>query len=198
MEQTGQQIFQFLSHYGYWIMLPLMIIEGPMVTLIAAIFAKLGAFNVWIVLLLSIVGDMIGDMILYALGYIFGLRFVKKFGKYLFINENLVLRMEKYFHQHGGVTIFIVKSTTGLSWATFITAGIVKMDFKKFIVNSFFGGIIWSSFLVAMGYFYGYLWKEIRNSIEWIGWIVAATALLSFVGIILYKRSRTQKMLKNN
>src|SRR4030043_1154613 len=110
MEQTGQQIFQFLSHYGYWIMLPLMIIEGPVATLMAATMAALGAFNVFIVLIFSIAGDMIGDMILYGLGYKYGMGFVRHVGKYIGITENLVLRMEKYFERHGGKTIFAVKS----------------------------------------------------------------------------------------
>ena len=66
MEQTGQYIFDFLKHYGYFAILPLMIIEGPIVTIIAAILASLGAFSWPIVLLFSIAGDMIGDVLLYG------------------------------------------------------------------------------------------------------------------------------------
>jgi membrane-associated protein len=198
VEEVGQQIFEFLRHYGYWIMLPLMIIEGPVVTIMAAILASLGAFNVFIVLILSIAGDMIGDIILYGLGHRYGMAFVRGFGKYMGITEKLVLRMEKYFERHGGKTIFAVKSTTGLCWATFTAAGIVKMDFKKFVKYSFLGGIVWSSFLVAMGYFYGYLWKEIRDTIEWIGWVIFSAAMLTFGMITFYKGWKGKKLLENN
>ena len=133
MEITGQHIFEFLSRYGYWIMLPLMIIEGPVATLIAAMLASLGAFNAFVVLVLSIAGDIVGDVILYGLGHKYGMAFVRNVGKYIGITEPLVLRMEKYFERHGGKTIFAVKSTTGLCWATFTAAGIVRMDFKKFL-----------------------------------------------------------------
>ena len=109
---------------------------------------------------------MIGDVILYGLGYKYGMGFVQDVGKYIGITENLVIRMEKYFEQHGGKTIFAVKSTTGLCWATFTAAGIVKMDFKKFVKYSFLGGVVWSGFLVAMGYFYGYLWREIKQTLS--------------------------------
>ena len=198
MEQTGQQIFEFLRHYGYWMMLPLMIIEGPVVTIIAAMLSSLGAFNVLVVLIFSILGDIIGDVILYGLGYKYGMGFVRHIGKYMGITEKLVLRMENYFVRHGGKTIFAVKSTTGLCWATFTAAGIVKMDFKKFIRYSFLGGVVWSGFLVAMGYFYGYLWKEIRYNIQWIGWVVAGLALVSFVIIMLYKKQQARKVLLDN
>src|SRR4030042_2591629 len=183
MEQTGQQVFPFLSHYGYFIMLSLMILEGPVATMIAATMAALGAFNVFVVLILSIAGDMIGDIILYGLGYKYGMGFVRRVGKHIGITESLVARMEKYFTRHGGKTIFAVKSTTGLCWATFTAAGIVKMDFKKFVLYSFLGGIVWSGFLVAMGYFYGYLWREIKQYIEWAGWIIFAVAIVSIAVI---------------
>jgi membrane-associated protein len=198
MEQLGQNIFQFLHHYGYAVMLPLMIIEGPVVTLIAAMLASLGAFSVWIVLILSILGDIIGDIILYGAGYYFGMGFVRSVGKYIGITENLVFRMGKYFEHHGGKTIFAVKSTTGLCWATFTAAGIAKMDFKKFLKNSFYGGVVWSSFLVAMGYFYGYLWREIRDYIKWIGWAVAIVATITFLAITIYKNKQAKKLLKES
>ena len=198
METLGQNIFQFLHHYGYAIMLPLMIIEGPVVTLLSAMMASLGAFNVWMVLTLSIAGDMIGDVVLYGLGYKYGMNFVRGFGKYIGITERLVGKMEKYFLKHGGKTIFAVKSTTGLCWATFVAAGIAKMDFKKYIKYSFYGGIVWSSFLVAMGYFYGYLWREIRDEIKYIGWIIFAVAIITFVIISIYKTRKGKKLMEEN
>lgn len=175
-----------------------MILEGPVVTLLAAMMASLGAFNVWIVFLLSIAGDMIGDVLLYAAGYKYGIGFVRGFGRYMGITENLVNRMKKYFVRHGGKTIFAVKSTTGLCWATFVTAGIVKMDFKKFIKNSIYGGIVWSGFLVFMGYFYGYLWREIRDYIKYIGWIIFIVAIITFIVINIYKSRQAKKILEED
>jgi len=198
MEQAGQQIFDFLSQYGYWGMLPLMIIEGPIVTIIAAMLASLGAFSWTIVLVLSMAGDVIGDVILYGLGYRYGMGFVRGFGKYMGITEKLVLKMEKYFEKHGGKTIFAVKSTTGLCWAAFTAAGIVKMDFRKFVKYSVLGGIVWSGLLISMGYFYGFLWREISQYIDWIGWAIGGIAVVSYILITLYKKKKSEKILPIN
>jgi len=105
--------------------------------------------------------------------------------------------MEKYFVRHGGKTIFAVKSTTGLCWATFTAAGIVKMDFKKFLKYSLLGGIVWSGFLVFMGYFYGYLWREIRDYIKWVGWAIFLLAAITFVAINIYKSRQAKKLLRD-
>jgi membrane protein DedA with SNARE-associated domain len=195
MEQTGQNIFEFLKTYGYWGMLPLMIIEGPIVTILAAMLASLGAFAWPVVLLFSILGDSVGDVLLYGAGRKWGMGFARKFGKYLGFTEELVVKLGKHFEKHGGKTIFAVKSTTGLCWATFTTAGIVKMDFKKFLKYSLLGGVVWSGFLVAMGYFYGYLWKTIKQYLSWVGWLVFAGAVISFVVITLYKKRQAKEFL---
>jgi len=191
---AGQDIYLFLQQHGYWIMLPLMIIEGPIVTVVAAMLSSLGAFNIYVVFVLSIMGDVVVDVIFYFLGYIFGLRFVKNFGKYIGVTEKLVDQMEKYFIRHGGKTIFAVKATTGLCWATFTAAGIIKMRFYKFIKYSLLGGFVWSGFLVAMGYFYGYLWREITVYIEWVGWIIFVLTVMSIIVISFYKKQRGKKI----
>ena len=198
MELTGQQIFDFLSQYGYWVIFPLMFIEGPVVTIIAAMLASLGALNVWAVLVLSIIGDIAGDVGLYGIGRKWGLSFSRRIGKYIGITEKRVLKMEKYFNNHGGKTIFLVKSTTGLCLVTFVAAGIAGMKFKRFLFYSFLGGIVWSSFLVAMGYFYGYLWREVKEYIEWAGWIAAGLAAGTFIIVNLYKSQMAKKLFNNN
>jgi membrane protein DedA with SNARE-associated domain len=192
---TEKEIFSFLSDWGYYIILPLMIIEGPVVTVFAAMLAAMGVFNFWLVLFFSILGDIFGDVILYWIGKKWGMHFVDRIGRYMGITRKLVLKMENYFVKHGGKTIFAVKSTTGLCWATFVAAGIVGMNFKKFIKYSIMGGFIWSGFLVIMGYFYGYMWKQIGQYIEWAGWLIVAITIITFVIITFYKKYKSRELL---
>ena len=194
----GQQIFQFLSDYGYWIIFPLMILEGPITTIMAGVLASLGAFNIWVVLFLSITADIFGDIFLYKIGWRWGYSFVDKAGKYIGITTERVKRIDKFFRKHGSKAVFMAKSTTGLCFATFIVAGIVKMDFKKFVKYSFLGGLIWSGFLVGMGYFYGYLWREISQYIEWAGWLSISLAMITFVVVSFYKKYKSRVFFTNN
>lgn len=193
---TEQEIFNFLSSWGYFIILPLMIIEGPIVTIFGAMLAAMGVLNVWVILVFSILGDVAGDMILYWIGKKWGMHFVGRIGKYVGVTRKLVLKMEKYFIKHGGKTIFAVKSTTGLCWATFVAAGIVKMDFKKFIKYSIMGGIIWSGFLVAMGYFYGYMWIQIEKYMKWASWLMMGVVIISIVIMTFYKKYKSKEILE--
>ncbi len=190
----GQAIIQFLSDYGYWILLPLMIVEGPIVTLIAAFMASMGIFNVYVVFFLSVLGDILADILFYGIGRWKGMLFVKKIGRHIGITEALVMKMEEFFVNHGGKTIVAVKSTTGLCWTTFIAAGIVKMSFWKFLGYSFLGGLAWSAFLVFVGYFFGNLYEQIAEYINYAGIIIGSLAVAFFVGINVLKKRKTKHM----
>ncbi len=193
----GQQIFNFLKDYGYWVVFPMMILEGPMTTIMAGMLVSLGAFNIWIVLLLSVSADIFGDIFLYGIGNKWGYGFIEKIGKYIGITKKRVAKVDRFFKKHGGKAVFMAKSTTGLCFTTFIVAGIVKMDFKKFLKYSLLGGLAWSGFLVGMGYFYGYLWREIKQYIEWAGWLSVSLAVVTFLAISIYKKYKSKDFLRN-
>jgi len=188
VETVGQQTFEFLSQYGYWIMLPLMIVEGPAATLVAAVLASLGAFNIWVVFILSVIGDIIGDIVLYGFGHYSNVPFIHKFKDRIGITEVRIQKIEEKFNQSGEKIIFFVKATTGLKAITFVAAGVARMQFKKFVIYTTLGGIVWSGLLSALGYLYGYLWQEIAQYIKWVGILIATIIVLTI--LIVYIRNK--------
>lgn len=191
------QILAYIKTIGYPAMLVLMIVEGPIATILAAFAASFGFFNVFIVLILSMLGDIIGDIILYIIGYTGGARVLVKAEKILKIKPETVAKLEKLFLLHGKKTIFAVKSTTGLCWITFIAAGTMRMKFQEFLFGSFFGGVVWSSFLVIMGYFFGYAFEKINDYIKYAGIIIFAAAVSFYVILTVYKKYQSRQILKN-
>ncbi|MEI7621248.1 MAG: DedA family protein [Candidatus Moraniibacteriota bacterium] len=188
MQQTSQFIFDFLGHYGYWAMLPLMLMAQVPVTLIAAMLSSLGIFWWPWVLVFSILGDLVGNLFLYGLGRWWGLGFVRRWGKYVGITEKRVSKMEVYFEQHGDKTLLIIKPIMGIYWVAFVTAGIVKMNFKKFLRYACLGSFLWASFLVTMGYFYGYLWASISRELNWLSGLVLVVGVAVFFVVIFYRK----------
>lgn len=195
---SDPQTLLYIKTIGYPTMFALMIIEGPIITILGAFLASLGFFNVYIILTLSILGDIVGDIILYSIGYYGGAKFLEKAQKFLKIKDSTIEKIKKYFERHGKKTIFSVKSTTGLCWIAFITAGSVRMNFKDFLIASFLGGIVWSAFLVISGYFFGYAFERINEYIQSAGIIIAITVISFYALVILYKKYQAAKLLKNN
>lgn len=191
-----QELIQTLSLWGYPVMLLLMVIEGPVVTIIAAFLSSLGYFNVFAVLGLSIAGDVIGDVILYNIGYFGGQRILPKVQRFLKIADSTAEKLKQKFYENSAKIIFYVKSTTGLGYITFITAGALKMKFSKFMTFSVLGGFVWSAFLVIVGFFFGYAADKINNYIKYASVIILAAAVIFFIALSLYKKRQAREILR--
>jgi len=194
MEQTGQQILEFLRQDGYFVMAPLMIFQGSATTIGAAMLASLGVFSLPVIFLFSVVGDLIGNVALYAIGYHWGIKLTRGWGKKLGLTEARVMKLEKYFHRHGGKAIFIAKPITGIYLATFLTAGIVKMDFRKFLGYSCLSALVLSGVLMLVGYSYGRLWKN--QYLDWVGLVILIVTVFSFMSVSFFRKKQFEKFFK--
>jgi len=183
---------------GYPSMLLLMTLEGPVATVLSAFSASLGFFNIFIVFSLSIFGDILGDFIFYSLGYFGGNNLLVKAQKILRITPIMMEKIERLFSRHGKRTIVAVKSTTGLCWITFIAAGAFKMNFREFLSGAFLGGIIWSGFLVIIGYFFGYAFIKIGNYIKYAGIIIFISLVIFYLAVTFFKKYQSKKILESN
>jgi membrane-associated protein len=195
MDPSYENLISYLQFWGYPIMLLLMIIEGPIVTIIASFLASLGFFEWHLVYILSVFGDIIGDIVFYFIGFFGGPKVVEKFKKTLKIKESSLDYIRNSFQTKGAAIIFYVKISTGLSLITFVLAGTMKMKFSKFLQFSFLGGLVWSAFLVALGYFFGGLAEEIEKYIKFAGWIIFSLAILLFFFINFKKKKFIQNIL---
>ncbi len=194
----SQHFLQLLPYWGYPLMFVLMFLEGPFATMIAAFLASQGYFNVGIVFVLSVAGDVLGDIGLYHIGYYGGPKVIEKLQKFLKVRDATVETLTKKFHQNSARLIFYVKSTTGLSYITFTLAGALRMKLTKFIKNSILGGLVWSSLLVILGYFFGYAAEQISQYIKYAGYIIFSAAVIAVIVIGLIKKRESKAILKNN
>ena len=196
IEITSQDFIQNLPYWGYPVMFLLMVTEGTVITIVSAFLASLGYFNVFVVLSLSIFGDVISDIAIYYLGYFGGSKVLYFFEKRSRYTKSVVDRMDRAFKNKGPKIIFFVKSTTGLCFTTFLLAGASRMNFPKFLKFSILGGIFWSSFLVVLGYFFGYAAEQIGHYIRNAGILIFGIALAVVVLIIISGRIRARKFIK--
>ncbi len=193
----NQDFLHLLPYWGYPLMFVLMLFEGPFATMIAAFLASQGYFNVGIVFILSVLGDVLGDIGLYHIGYFGGPHIIEKAQKILRISDATVEKLKRKFHQNSGRLIFYVKSTTGLSYITFTLAGALRMKLLKFIKYSVLGGLVWSSLLVVLGYFFGYAAEQISQYIKYAGIAIFVCALIALVVISIIKKRESAEILEN-
>jgi len=150
-----------ITKYGYFILFPLATIEGPIITVIGGFLASLGFLNAFIVYGVVIMGDLVGDVIFYAIGRWGGRKFVEKWGQYIGVTPERVLHLEKHFEKHNVKTILFGKWTQSVGFAILMAAGMAKAPFKKFIWLNLIGSLPKSLAFLLIGYYFGQAYQQI-------------------------------------
>jgi membrane-associated protein len=172
-----QDITFWLVHYKYWVLFPLIIVEGPIITVITGFFASLGYINIFWSFIIIVFGDISGDYIYYLIGRVGGVKFIKRWGKYFKVQEKQIQTLKKQFDKKGGKILISGKILHGIGGTFLIAAGIVKMPLKKFFSYNFIGSLIKSFILLVIGFYFG-------KAVPLIGDYLGRVALISF-GIVL-------------
>ena len=190
---SNTQLIKLILDYRYLIILPIAIIEGPIITVICGFLVSAGQLNLYIVYLIVMLGDLIGDIGWYYLGYCYGHRFVKRFGKRFGITEEKISKAKEKFHNHKDSILFMSKLTNGLGLAVVVlfTAGLSKIPFRRYMVVNVVGEIIWSAMLLALGYFFGNIFLH-SKSIQGKFLISIGAIILVFLGIKYLKVIRAK------
>lgn len=110
-----------------------------------------GKMPLWVALLSTSMGSIAGSLVSYAMGYWGGKPAVLKLGRYLFLNEKHLAWTEKWFHTHGGITIFVGRFVPVVRHLISIPAGIGRMPVLPFTVYTLVGATMWNGFLLWLG-----------------------------------------------
>jgi len=108
------------------------------------------------------VGCTTGSVISYALGAWGGRPLVERYGKYIMVSEEDLEKADRWFSRWGDWAAFISRLLPIVRTFISFPAGVVRMNFSRFVVYSFIGSFIWCSLLAAGGYYFGEHWEELR------------------------------------
>lgn len=88
------------------------------------------------------IGSTLGAIVGYYIGKLGGRPVVDKIGPYLFVTQARVLKAEEKFNKHGGWAVLVSRLIPFVPFKVFsITSGILKFDFKTFVLFTFIGTI---------------------------------------------------------
>lgn len=155
----------------------------------AGFLASEGKFDLNMVALMGAVGNVIGSLIAYAIGY-FGheklvRRFIRKFGKWILISEKELDETEKLLHKYKDLVVFGSRIVPGVRTVISLPCGFAKLPLDRFIVLTFLGSLAWSYFLAWIGFVLGQNWKSIGQYFHKLD-IVIILILIGIAGWYIY------------
>jgi membrane protein DedA with SNARE-associated domain len=198
MSIFGLNLTQLVTTYGYWAVLVFVAIEstgipfpGETMLLVAAIYAgKTHHLAIVLVILAAAGGAILGDNIGFWVGREGGYRLLRRYGRYIHLDERKLKLGQYLFLKHGSKVVFFGRFVAVLrAWAAFL-AGTNRMGWPEFLTFNALGGIVWATLFGLGGYFLG---KSIDRFTGPFGIVTAVLAgIIIIVSLIFIARNESR------
>lgn len=154
-----------LQEWGAWsypLLTALVIVEGRIVTLLAAVAASFGYMRLPLVMVCAIGGGIIADSLWYLLGYKYGKEPVLRYGRWLGLRRHHLEELQSEMQERGPRLLFVAKSFSVLVIPVLVAAGIARVPFRRWFPIVLLGELIW---VPALG-FIGFQTTEVVRHVE--------------------------------
>lgn len=176
-----------LRDYGLWIVAFAAILEGPIVTVLSSALAREGLFPLALLAPILLAGDLLGDLLHFALGRYGMRRIPPRWRRALGLGAGRVQMLARHFDTRGGRTLVLAKLTHSAGAAVLVAAGLARMPLLPFILWNLLAAIPKTAGLIALGWYMGTAWRQID---QWLGRgaLVALAVILILAAIWYYRR----------
>jgi membrane protein DedA with SNARE-associated domain len=172
LELISHWIITVISTLGYPGIILTMAIESALIPLpsevimpFSGFLASTGRFELPLVALAGAIGNVIGSILAYGLGY-FGhekiiRRFIRKWGKFILVSEHELDQTERLLQKHGNWVVLGSRVIPGIRTVISLPCGFAKLPIRNFIILTFIGSFVWSYFLAWIGFVLGENWETL-------------------------------------
>src|SRR3989338_5342279 len=163
-------VIQTIDQLGYLGVAVLMAVQSAAVPIpsevimpFAGFLAASGRFSLFLLALVASGASIIGALLTYGLGFYGWTALIKKYGRFVLINEYDLQLTQKFFAKFGNWATLLGSMTPIVRTFISIPAGIGKVKLKTFLSLYFLGSFIWSYFLVYLGFKLGENWAQLQG-----------------------------------
>lgn len=189
-------IIALISQAGYLGILALMTIESAgvpapseLIMPFSGYLVSVDSLNFYLVVVAGTLGNVIGSLIAYAIGFYGGRPLIERYGKYIFLSRHELDLADKFFQSKGSLTVFVGRLLPIIRTYISFPAGIAKMPLNHFISYSALGALIWSILLTEIGMKLGENWESIRQYGRILD-VVVGVSLIITIGYFIYTRRK--------
>jgi membrane-associated protein len=188
MEYT--EIVTLLAQYKYQLLFPLLILQGPLVAVVAGFLASGGVFKIGALSVAVTIADLISDTIIYSLGRWGRGKLINKYGRYVGLTDQRLEKAESFVNKHGHWALVVGKVAYSLGAPTMFFAGVSKMKYAKYIFINFLVAVPKSILLVLLGYYLGESMELVLKYLNYVGIGILLVVIVGGVSWLIKRRRK--------
>jgi membrane protein DedA with SNARE-associated domain len=165
--------------------------EVPIIA--AGILAAHGQMDPWLAFGCCLLGAIVGDAIMYWIGYHFGRGVLRKHRWWArFITPEREAQIESMFRRHGLKVFFVARFLVALRSPVYLTAGILRVSFRRFLLIDLLCATVVVGAFFFLTFCYG---KQIAGWFKQAeGWFtLAVVAAVVCAGLYLWRRHKQKQ-----
>jgi membrane protein DedA with SNARE-associated domain len=173
----------------YPLLLVGVVVEGPILMVASGFLLRLGLFEPVPLFLTVVLGDLVGDVIWYYVGYYALDWFLRTRGHFLSVTPKVLEQMRKLYHKHHEKILFFSKISLGfgMSLATLTVAGASRIPFKRYMLFNALGEFVLVAVLLTAGYLFGNFYDQLARDLKVISLVgLAVMLIVATVGFSRY------------
>jgi len=157
-------------------------LPGDSLLFVAGAVAATGAMNVWVLMLVVLVGAVLGNTVNYYIGNWLGHKVYD--GTIRWIDPVALRKTHLFYEKHGGKTLVLARFTPVVRTFAPLVAGAGDMDFARFQYFNVIGAVLWVVSLGGGGYLFGNVpfVKDNLSIILIVGILAVVAPLLTAAG----------------
>lgn len=203
LEVLSNIIISFIQQSGYFGVFVLMTVESALIPFpsevtmpFAGFLAQQGTLSFWPVVLAGTIGNLVGSLIAYGLGYFLEetviLTLIHRYGKLLLISKHEYTRARHWFNKYGSSIAFFSRLLPAVRTFISLPAGLAEMNLLKFSIYTTLGSFLWSLFLTSIGFYFGENWHVLEPYYRQFEIVIATV----FVALVLWYINHKLKIVK--
>jgi membrane protein DedA with SNARE-associated domain len=190
-----QSILAWIAHYGYvaiFLLLTCGIVGLPVPDETLLTFTGFLCFQHKLSLPFAFAaawgGSTCGISISYYLGHTFGLKLIRRYGKYARITEEHVEKAHLWFNRVGHWGLTFGYFIPGVRHLSAYAAGMSDVEPRQFALFAYSGGFLWVTTFLSLGYFLGNRWEAASKQVERYGIYLTIACVVAFAGYLIWRK----------
>ena len=172
--------------HGYWTLAITLLLENAGIPLPGETMLLFASFlasqhhqlSLGLIIVVATAACTLGDNLGYWIGFHGGRPLLHRYQKFFRISDEKIANGEKMFERFGPATVFLARFVFGMRIFAGPLAGVLHMQWRRFVLFNFLGAATWVTVISCVGYFFGQHWQKLLEIVGRANAVVFVAAVV--------------------